>query len=109
MSKVLPPEFWDRIILFHSAQSENKAYAERLSRKASAFGSEAEMWAEADRAVGNWWGKYPSEEPWEWEDASVEAANCERAMREHREDLYRRLQETDSYTWGLAVAGIMHL
>ena len=106
----MPKDLWDRIIVFHSAQVENEAYGKRLAIKAAAFGSEEELRAEADRLVDYYFGAYPSEEPPEWEDEDPEeTSRVEAGMRQYHGDVILRLRETDSYAWGLAVAGIMHL
>ena len=109
MGKVSLPDFMTRALEFYSAESEHRRFSARLRLKASADGTAEQIRAEAIRRLEFQMGKYPSEEPDVGLDDPEEASAIESSMRQMEADIIESIAETESYAWGLAVAGIYHL
>jgi hypothetical protein len=102
------PAWLERRLLFHAAQQEHRWLAERLRGKA-ASPDEAALQREADDIVRQTIGPFPYEEPPDPYADPEEDASLESSMRNLAEGYFARLQETESYSWGLAIVGIFHL
>jgi hypothetical protein len=100
------PAWLERCLLFYAAQQENRWLAARLRGKA-ASPDLAALQREADDIVRQRIGRFPSEESDPYaspeEDAELEAG-----MRNLAEGYLEQLQESESYSWGLAIVGIYH-
>ena len=109
-SNPIPKTDWlNRIAYFYFAESENRRYAERLRSKIALNGSLEDLKKEASRRLEWEMGKYPSEDAENPYDDPEEAAQIESSMRQIEQDILENLEETDSFIWGLAIAGLYHV
>jgi hypothetical protein len=102
------PVWLERRLLFYAAQQENRWLAERLRGKTASPG-EAALRREADDMVRQTVGPFPYEEPPDRYANAEEEAALEASMRNLADGYFERLQESESYAWGLAIVGIFHL
>lgn len=94
--------------LLYAARSAHQFCAVRIRQKL-AYGTNTEtLLAEADEMVRRDVGDYPSEDTYDADPDSEEAEALEQAMREIFVSNYEALSETESYMWGLGIAGLFH-
>jgi hypothetical protein len=98
-----------RIAIFWSSKSQGERFAKQLRLKADRQSDRESLKLAADEMVRQTIGRFPSEETADpWDDPDKLAA-LEVGMRQVALDYLEGLEETQSYSWGLAIAGIFHL
>jgi hypothetical protein len=102
------PSLFNRVICFYFSESEHRRFSNHLRQKASFNNQPENLKAQALALLREDMGSFPSEEPWIWDDPE-EAHQMEMSMRQMERDILESIEETESYTWGLAITGIYHL
>jgi hypothetical protein len=82
--------------------------AERLRLKSSWRADPESLRRDADNIIRGDMGRFPSEEPHDPDEDEDELRDYNAAMRSLADHIFEGLQETESYSWGLAIAGIVH-
>jgi hypothetical protein len=103
------PPWLSRIAIFWFAQTENRRFSKRLRSKNAWQTDPSSLRLEADEMVRREIGSFPSESAFDPDEDPEELAQLEASMRRTADDFFESLQETESYSWGLAIAGIFHL
>jgi hypothetical protein len=104
------PSWMQRHLAVYAARSSHEFCAERIRKKLIAETSAETLVAEAFEMVRRDIGPFPAEEhptnePFPDDD---EDEATERDMREIASRNYDSLSETETYMWGLGIAGIVH-
>jgi hypothetical protein len=101
-----PPSWMD--FLIYSYRTAHEFTAARIRKKLSVNSTPDALMAQADEIVWHDIGSYPSEERYDPYSDPEEDARLEADMRKIALRNYNSLLETESYMWGLGIAGIFH-